>query len=68
MSRRSFITPLAFDKLRLNGRKTVRGDAEPVEASNHELEVMKPLLGFLKDGTVEANSRASITLRAPWGR
>jgi hypothetical protein len=45
MSRSGFITHPAFDKLRPNGRKTVRGDAEPVEASNHALGVMKQLLG-----------------------
>jgi hypothetical protein len=33
-----------FDKLRPNGRKIVHGDAEPIEASNHELAVMKPVL------------------------
>jgi len=42
--RSGFITYPAFDKLRPNGRKTVRGDAELVEASNHEPEVMKLLL------------------------
>jgi hypothetical protein len=44
LGRSGFITYPAFDKLRPNGRKTVRGDAEPVEASNHEPEVMKRLL------------------------
>jgi len=42
-TRSGFITPPAF-KLKPNGRKTVRGDGEPVEASNHGPEVMKPLL------------------------
>jgi len=44
LARSGFITYPAFDKLRPNGRKTVRGDAEPVEASNHEPAVMKLLL------------------------
>jgi hypothetical protein len=46
MARSGFIIYPAFDKLRPNGRKTVRGDAEPVEASNREPEVMKLLLGI----------------------